>query len=87
MGLFGVRPPQPEPQPEKEPEPKPKRDPEEKLNELQQIMLWRLTVLMDAGFPLEIAEQFARRPDIDLHEACRLMSEGCPPVTAARILL
>ena len=75
------------PSPEDPPsEPQPKKR-EDELEEFERVALWRLCELMDAGYPLEIAEQIGRRFDIDAHLAIRLLDEGCPPVTAARILL
>jgi hypothetical protein len=47
---------------------------------------WRLHVLMEAGYPLSLAERIAHS-DADLHEAVALVSGGCDHETAARILL
>jgi hypothetical protein len=43
-------------------------------------------VLIEAGFPLPLAERIAASP-ADLHTAVELVSRGCKPVTAAEILL
>jgi hypothetical protein len=47
---------------------------------------WRLHVLMEAGFPLPLAERIAGS-DADLHRAVELLAAGCTPETAAEILL
>jgi hypothetical protein len=55
--------------------------------EADRVESWRLGELLAAGYPLEHAEQIAARDDIDLHQARQLIRNGCPPETAARILL
>ena len=47
---------------------------------------WRLHVLIEAGFPLPLAERLAAS-DADLHTCVDLVRRGCSPVTAAEILL
>ena len=47
---------------------------------------WRLHVLIEAGFPLPLAERLASS-DADLHTCVDLMRQGCAPKTAAEILL
>jgi hypothetical protein len=48
---------------------------------------WRLHVLMEAGYPLPLAEKVAQS-GADLHEAVVLVAErGCRPELAAEILL
>jgi hypothetical protein len=48
---------------------------------------WRLHVLMEAGYPLPLAERIAQS-GADLHEAVVLVAErGCRPEIAAEILL
>ncbi|MGZ8687016.1 MAG: hypothetical protein ACXWZP_01170 [Gaiellaceae bacterium] len=47
---------------------------------------WRLHVLIEAGFPLPLAEKLAAS-DADLHTCVDLVRRGCSPVTAAEILL
>ena len=47
---------------------------------------WRLHVLMEAGYPLPIAEKVAGS-EADLHRAVELVTAGCTPETAAEILL
>jgi hypothetical protein len=43
-------------------------------------------VLIEAGFPLPLAERVAGS-EADLHTAVDLVSAGCTPQTAAEILL
>lgn len=52
----------------------------------EKVHCWRLHVLMEAGYPPELAEQVADS-GADLHQAAELVLRGCSPVTAARILL
>ena len=48
---------------------------------------WRLHVLIEAGYPLPLAERIAQS-GADLHDAVTLVAErGCRPETAAEILL
>ena len=47
---------------------------------------WRLHVLMEAGYPLPLAERLAGS-NADLHRAVELIAQGCEPHTAAEILL
>jgi hypothetical protein len=47
---------------------------------------WRLHVLMEAGFPISLAERVAAS-EADLHRAVELVQSGCTPETAAEILL
>ena len=47
---------------------------------------WRLHVLMEAGYPLPLAERIAAS-EVDLHRAVELIQAGCAPETAAEILL
>ncbi len=56
-------------------------------DERAKVESWRLHVLMEAGYPLPLAEQIARS-SADLHDAVTLVAErGCRPETAAEILL
>jgi hypothetical protein len=55
--------------------------------ELEQVEAWRLGELQRAGYPRDLAEEIARRHDIDLHMAVDLVVGGCTPELAARILL
>jgi hypothetical protein len=47
---------------------------------------WRLHVLIEAGYPLHLAERVAAS-DADLHRAVELVLQGCAAETAAEILL
>ena len=47
---------------------------------------WRLHVLIEAGYPLSLAERLAGS-EADLHRAVELIAVGCSPETAAAILL
>lgn len=50
-----------------------------------EVEAWRLHVLLQAGYPLKVAERIART-DADLHRAVRMLQHGCAPQTAAQIL-
>jgi hypothetical protein len=54
--------------------------------ELERVLDWRLEQLLDAGYPLLLAEDLAAS-DADLHRAVELITGGCPAKVAARILL
>lgn len=61
------------------------------LVELQQdqaarVEAWRLHVLLNAGYPLRVAERLAKS-QADLHHAVQMLERGCTPHTAARILV
>jgi hypothetical protein len=47
---------------------------------------WRLHVLIEAGYPLTLAERLAAS-EADLHLAVELVANGCGHETAAEILL
>jgi hypothetical protein len=55
-------------------------------NEREKVAGWRLHVLIEAGYPLPLAEKLAQS-DADLHTAVELVRKGCEPLTAAEILL
>ena len=55
--------------------------------ELEQIRMWRLEVLSEAGYAPSVAAELADRLDVDLHQAVRLLRRGCPVDLAAQILL
>lgn len=60
---------------------------ERERDERAKVESWRLHVLMEAGYPLPLAEQLAQS-GADLHAAVMLVSErGCRPDVAAQILL
>jgi len=54
--------------------------------EHEKVAGWRLHVLMEAGYPLPLAERLAHS-EADLHSAVELVRQGCEPKTAAEILL
>ena len=54
--------------------------------ERSKVESWRLHVLMEAGYPLPLAERVACS-DADLHRAVELVNQGCAPETAAEILI
>ena len=56
-------------------------------SERAKVESWRLHVLIEAGYPLPLAEKIAAALDADLHEAVELVHQGCDPRTAAEILL
>ncbi len=56
-------------------------------NERAKVESWRLHVLIEAGYPLPLAERLAAALEADLHEAVELVGKGCDPTTAAEILL
>ena len=55
-------------------------------DERTKVESWRLHVLMEAGFPLTLAQRLAHS-EADLHRAVELVLSGCDHETAARILL
>lgn len=54
--------------------------------EREKVASWRLHVLIEAGFPLPLAERLAQS-SADLHLAVELVRQGCTFETAAEILL
>jgi hypothetical protein len=60
---------------------------EREQDERGKVESWRLHVLMEAGYPLPLAERIAQS-DADLHEAVELVGpRGCSADVAAQILL
>lgn len=55
-------------------------------NEPAKVESWRLHILLEAGYPVHLAERLAGS-EVDLHSAVELVTRGCAPVTAAEILL
>lgn len=55
-------------------------------NERELVESWRLHVLIEAGYPLPLAERLAQS-EADLHRAVELIMQGCAPKTAAEILI
>jgi hypothetical protein len=56
------------------------------FDERSKVESWRLHILIEAGYPLSIAERLAVS-EADLHLACELLGRGCKPGTAAEILI
>jgi len=59
---------------------------EPSVDERSKVESWRLHVLIEAGYPLPLAERLAVS-EADLHVACDMIGSGCAPETAAEILL
>jgi hypothetical protein len=59
---------------------------EPESNERSKVESWRLHVLIEAGYPLPLAERLAGS-EADLHRAVELVNQGCGHKTAAEILL
>jgi hypothetical protein len=55
-------------------------------SEPSKIESWRLHTLLEAGYPVHLAERIAAS-EVDLHDAVELLARGCAPTTAAEILL
>ena len=55
-------------------------------DERVKVESWRLHVLIEAGYPLPLAEKLAHS-EADLHRAVELVRIGCVPELAAEILL
>ena len=55
-------------------------------SERSKVESWRLHVLIQAGYPLPVAEKLAGS-DADLHRAVELVGQGCAHDLAASILL
>ncbi len=55
-------------------------------DERAKVESWRLHVLIEAGYPVSLAEKIAHS-EADLHRAVELILSGCEHETAARILL
>jgi len=56
------------------------------VDERSKVESWRLHILIEAGYPLSLAERLAVS-DADLHTACEMIESGCTHETAAEILL
>jgi hypothetical protein len=59
---------------------------EPEQDERVKVQSWRLHVLIEAGYPIELAERVAES-NADLHDAVELIEQGCTPEIAAQILL
>jgi hypothetical protein len=58
----------------------------EQHTEREKVESWRLHVLIEAGYPTELAGRLAAS-EADLHVAVELVKSGCAHATAAEILL
>ena len=58
-----------------------------KVSEEDLVLAWRIAELVRAGYDFDTADLLAKRTYVDLHAATDLVGRGCPPQTAARILL
>ena len=58
----------------------------ETYDERVKVESWRLHVLMEAGYPVPLAERVAYS-NADLHQAVALVRAGCAPELAAEILI
>jgi hypothetical protein len=58
----------------------------ETYDERVKVETWRLHVLMEAGYPVPLAERIAHS-SADLHRAVELVRAGCAPELAAEILV
>jgi hypothetical protein len=59
---------------------------EQHQNERERVAGWRLHVLIEAGYPVHLAERVAHS-EVDLHRAVELVKQGCDATVAAEILL
>ena len=59
----------------------------EVLAETELVESWRAEQLELAGYGAAAAAQLAARHDVDLHVAVEMLSRGCPPELALKILL
>jgi len=59
---------------------------EPEQDERAKVQGWRLHVLVEAGYPIDLADVLAES-EADLHAAVELVEHGCSPETAAQILL
>jgi hypothetical protein len=55
-------------------------------SEREKVESWRLHVLIEAGYPLPLAEKLAHS-EADLHRAVELVRAGCGFETATEILI
>ncbi|HST25138.1 MAG TPA: hypothetical protein VLJ76_04030 [Gaiellaceae bacterium] len=58
----------------------------ETFDERVKVETWRLHVLMEAGFPVPLAERIAHS-NADLHQTVSLVRSGCTPELAAEIVI
>ena len=58
----------------------------ETYDERVKVESWRLHVLVEAGYPIPLAERVAHS-NADLHQAVALVRAGCAPDLAAEIVV
>jgi hypothetical protein len=58
----------------------------ETYDERVKVESWRLHVLVEAGYPIPLAERVAGS-NADLHQAVALVRAGCAPDLAVEILI
>jgi len=58
----------------------------ERETDRAKVQSWRLHILIEAGYPLPLAEKLADS-EADLHAAVELVRSGCAHEIAAQILL
>ena len=56
-------------------------------DETELVEAWRAEQLELAGYGAAGAAELAARQDVDLHAAIEMLSQGCPPELALKILL
>jgi hypothetical protein len=59
---------------------------EQEHSDRDKVASWRLHQLIEAGYPVHLAERLAHS-DADLHRAVELLRSGCDARVAAEILL
>ena len=57
------------------------------VDEAAEVLAWRFDALCRSGYDLDAAAVIAANVQVDLPEAVELVSRGCPPDLASRILL
>jgi hypothetical protein len=58
-----------------------------RIDEAAEVLAWRFDALCRSGYDLDAAAVLAANVEVDLHDAVDLVTRGCPPELAARILL
>jgi hypothetical protein len=58
-----------------------------RLSEDLRVLLWRIEQLLLHGYSDEDACRLARDREVDVEQARKLVSHGCPPILAVRILV
>jgi hypothetical protein len=62
------------------------KEPHQGIRVPQDVLRWRRSLLVEAGFAPGVARELAANPEYDLHGLLSLIDRGCPPRLAARIL-